>query len=344
MDDLAAVRFALAAISEPHEGSRGLRSALFDLEHDIAVAMSERKLEAGRAASAGREDAMNNALELRGRLMSIYAPARVASDMVLLLLMVAFRLDWYRALREGGALERRLEEEFVLADIVLFFAEARSLCDRLAELIARSAKQRGVVSDSSLNDIKKWVVKNSDRAPKVLDARVIEQLSDLHWFTVLRDARGDITHRNRQMLKLNAGDHRILLYLAADSSRESIRVPRAMMQGVAVDFGMYAAVDERVLLVGEYMKGEQPMTELCRQFGVSRKTAYKWLARYTAEGPVGLKDRSRALRTFIRTVWSKSSSKRCSKRAGRTLIGELERSSHGWSGSSRSYSCPCRAP
>lgn len=53
-------------------------------------------------------------------------------------------------------------------------------------------------------------------------------------------------------------------------------------------------VDERVLLVSEYMKGEQPMTELCREFGVSRKTAYKWLARYNADGPSGLADRSRA--------------------------------------------------
>jgi putative transposase len=53
-------------------------------------------------------------------------------------------------------------------------------------------------------------------------------------------------------------------------------------------------VDERVLLVGEYMKGERPMTELCREFGVSRKTAYKWVGRYQAEGPSGLQDRSRA--------------------------------------------------
>lgn len=44
-------------------------------------------------------------------------------------------------------------------------------------------------------------------------------------------------------------------------------------------------VDERVLLVAEYVKGERSMAELCREFGISRKTAYKWLARYTAEGP-----------------------------------------------------------
>ena len=53
-------------------------------------------------------------------------------------------------------------------------------------------------------------------------------------------------------------------------------------------------VDERIVLIGEYIKGEQTMVELCLQFGVSRKTAYKWLARYNAEGPSGLADRSRA--------------------------------------------------
>ena len=33
------------------------------------------------------------------------------------------------------------------------------------------------------------------------------------------------------------------------------------------------------------------MAELCRQYGVSRKTGYKWLARFEAEGPAGLVDR-----------------------------------------------------
>lgn len=53
-------------------------------------------------------------------------------------------------------------------------------------------------------------------------------------------------------------------------------------------------VDERVLLVGEYLKGGEPMSTLARQFGVSRKTAYKWVARYRDQGPAGLVDRSRA--------------------------------------------------
>jgi len=39
--------------------------------------------------------------------------------------------------------------------------------------------------------------------------------------------------------------------------------------------------------------GGVPVAELCRRFGVSRKTAYKWLSRFRLEGTVGLQDRSR---------------------------------------------------
>jgi putative transposase len=53
-------------------------------------------------------------------------------------------------------------------------------------------------------------------------------------------------------------------------------------------------VDERMLLISEYLKGERGMTDLCREFGVSRKTAYKWVARYKVDGPAGLADKSRA--------------------------------------------------
>jgi hypothetical protein len=36
------------------------------------------------------------------------------------------------------------------------------------------------------------------------------------------------------------------------------------------------------------------MSELCDRYGISRKTGYKWLARFDAGGRVGLRDRSRA--------------------------------------------------
>jgi putative transposase len=53
-------------------------------------------------------------------------------------------------------------------------------------------------------------------------------------------------------------------------------------------------MDERLLLVAQYRDGRIPMTELCRAAGVSRKTAYKWIARHAAEGAGGLGDRSKA--------------------------------------------------
>jgi transposase InsO family protein len=36
------------------------------------------------------------------------------------------------------------------------------------------------------------------------------------------------------------------------------------------------------------------MTVLCERYGISRKTGYKWLARYASAGPAGLQDASRA--------------------------------------------------
>jgi len=44
----------------------------------------------------------------------------------------------------------------------------------------------------------------------------------------------------------------------------------------------------------EYGQEEYPMAALCRRFGISRKTGYKWLLRYESKGPDGLHDRSRA--------------------------------------------------
>lgn len=38
---------------------------------------------------------------------------------------------------------------------------------------------------------------------------------------------------------------------------------------------------------------EANVSALCRRFGISRKTGYKWLRRFEAEGVAGLEDRSR---------------------------------------------------
>jgi putative transposase len=54
------------------------------------------------------------------------------------------------------------------------------------------------------------------------------------------------------------------------------------------------AMTERMKFVALAQAGEETMTGLCEQFGISRNTGYKLLARYAAEGIEGLKDRSHA--------------------------------------------------
>jgi len=51
-------------------------------------------------------------------------------------------------------------------------------------------------------------------------------------------------------------------------------------------------MDERLKFVARRLAGE-PMAELCREFGISRKTGYKIFDRYPECGIHGLTDRSR---------------------------------------------------
>ena len=51
---------------------------------------------------------------------------------------------------------------------------------------------------------------------------------------------------------------------------------------------------ERLRFIERVTAGEEPVTELCRQSGISRKTGYKLIHRYEAHGEDGLLDRSRA--------------------------------------------------
>ena len=46
-------------------------------------------------------------------------------------------------------------------------------------------------------------------------------------------------------------------------------------------------------------EGGLPFAHVCARFGISRKTGYKWLNRFRAEGPAGLLERDRAPRTPI---------------------------------------------
>jgi transposase len=52
-------------------------------------------------------------------------------------------------------------------------------------------------------------------------------------------------------------------------------------------------MDERMDFVREYASGLFTMRELAVQYGISRKTGYKWLGRHDEAGLLGLQDRSR---------------------------------------------------
>jgi len=52
-------------------------------------------------------------------------------------------------------------------------------------------------------------------------------------------------------------------------------------------------MDERVRFIADVQGEFSTFAELCERYGVSRKTGYKWLARYGKEGASGLEEQSR---------------------------------------------------
>ncbi len=53
-------------------------------------------------------------------------------------------------------------------------------------------------------------------------------------------------------------------------------------------------MEQRARFVMDVLKGTYCISELCTAYGVSRKTAYKWLRRFEQGGFEALHDRSRA--------------------------------------------------
>src|SRR5262245_24477667 len=53
-------------------------------------------------------------------------------------------------------------------------------------------------------------------------------------------------------------------------------------------------MDQRIAFIADWRSGEWTVTELATRYQISRKTAYKWIARYDADPSASLADRSRA--------------------------------------------------
>ena len=61
-------------------------------------------------------------------------------------------------------------------------------------------------------------------------------------------------------------------------------------------------MDEKLSFIAECLRGELPMVALCEDYGISRKTGYKWLGRYRERGAAGLVERTRAPRCHGRSM------------------------------------------
>jgi transposase len=68
--------------------------------------------------------------------------------------------------------------------------------------------------------------------------------------------------------------------------------PSASWREVGMPWKECSVMDERLRFVSRLLDGE-PMTEVCRAFGISRKTGYKIFDRYKEHGLEALADRSR---------------------------------------------------
>jgi transposase InsO family protein len=62
------------------------------------------------------------------------------------------------------------------------------------------------------------------------------------------------------------------------------------------------AVNERMRFVVAYEEEKDSMAVLCRRFGISRRTGYKWIGRFLEANVEGLQDRSRAPRSHPNQV------------------------------------------
>ncbi len=52
-------------------------------------------------------------------------------------------------------------------------------------------------------------------------------------------------------------------------------------------------MDQKTQFIADYLRDSLSIIELCELYGISRKTAYKWIDRYLRYGPCGLEERSR---------------------------------------------------
>ena len=104
-------------------------------------------------------------------------------------------------------------------------------------------------------------------------------------------------------------------------------------------------VDLRIEFTRAYALGLWSMTELCDQYGISRKAGYKWVARFAEAGRAGLADRSRRPRHSPRATDPTVVAQLCAARrrhptwSARKLIAVLRRHDPDGAWPARSTGC-----
>lgn len=57
-------------------------------------------------------------------------------------------------------------------------------------------------------------------------------------------------------------------------------------------------MSQRLRFISDLESFQYTMTELCERYGISRKTGYKWAARFVEGGPASLEDRPHVAKSF----------------------------------------------
>jgi putative transposase len=104
-------------------------------------------------------------------------------------------------------------------------------------------------------------------------------------------------------------------------------------------------MDQKTQFIADYLRRSLSISELCMNYGISRKTGYKWIDRYLHDGPQGLEDRSRKPYTapnrtpehIVRALIDLRSHH--PTWGGGKLLAVIERRHRGWELPARSTAC-----
>jgi putative transposase len=104
-------------------------------------------------------------------------------------------------------------------------------------------------------------------------------------------------------------------------------------------------MDQKTQFIADYLRRSQSISELCTNYGISRKTGYKWIDRYLHDGPQGLEDRStkpytapnRTPEHIVRALIELRSHH--PTWGGGKLLAVIERRHRGWELPARSTAC-----